>query len=276
MPGAGFNPFRTALGAMDATYQTVRVAVDGHLGTITLDRPEAMNTFSTDLATDLDDALTELEADDAVRAILVEGAGDAFSAGIDVSEHADHGTKAEYEEWVSRMEEPFLTLADMRTPVVAAAHGHAVANGLGLLAACDLAVLAEGTKLGATAPKVGLFCMGPAVPLMRSLGQKRCLELLLTGEMIDAETALSWGLANRVVPEARLHEAAVDLAESMTEKSPVAVQMGKEAYYAMADMPYTEALEFSNERFAELCTTDDATEGIDAFLSGREPDWPEP
>ena len=260
---------------MSADYDAVRVEVDGHLATLTLDRPEAMNTFSTGLATDLDDALGELEDDPDVRAIVVEGAGDAFSAGIDVSEHGEHDAKAEYEEWVSRMEEPFLTLAGMATPVVAAAHGYAVANGLGLLAACDLAVLAEGTKLGATAPKVGLFCMGPAVPLMRSLGQKRCLELLLTGDLVDAETALSWGLANRVVPADRLHEAAVDLAESMTEKSPVAVQMGKQAYYEMADMPYEEALAFSNERFAALCTTDDAAEGIDAFLAGREPDWPE-
>ena len=260
---------------MPADYDAVRVEVDGHLATLTLDRPEAMNTFSTGLATDLDDALGELEADDGVRAIVVAGAGDAFSAGIDVSEHEEHETKDEYERWVARMEEPFLTLADMATPVVAAAHGYAVANGLGLLAACDLAVLAEGTQLGATAPKVGLFCMGPAVPIMRSLGQKRALELLLTGELIDAETALSWGLTNRVVPGERLREAAVDLAESMTGKSPVAVQMGKEAYYEMADMPYEEALAFSNERFAELCTTQDAAEGIDAFLSGREPDWPE-
>lgn len=260
---------------MSTDYDAVGVDVDGHLATLTLDRPEAMNTFSTGLATDLDDALGDLESDPEVRAIVVEGAGDAFSAGIDLTEHGSHETKAAYEEWVSRMEEPFLTLADMTTPVVAAAHGHAVANGLGLLAACDLAVLAEGTMLGATAPKVGLFCMGPAVPLMRSLGGKRCLELLLTGEQIDAETALEWGLANRVVPRERLHEEAVALAESMTEKSPVAVQMGKAAYYAMADMPYAEALEYSNERFAELCTTGDAAEGIDAFLSGREPDWPE-
>jgi len=258
------------------SYETVRVDRDDHLATLTLDRPEAMNTFSTALATDLDDALAELEEDGAVRAIVVEGAGDAFSAGIDVGEHGDHEGADEYEAWVSRMEEPFLTLSEMATPVVAAAHGFAVANGLGLLAACDLAVLAEGTQLGATAPKVGLFCMGPAVPLMRSLGQKRCLELLLTGELIDAEAALEWGLANRLVPEEALHAAAVELAETIAEKSPAAVQMGKQAYYEMAGMGYAQALDVSNERFAALCTTEDAEEGIDAFLSGRDPVWPEP
>ncbi len=254
-------------------YDTVTVDVDEHVATITLNRPEAMNTFSTQLAVDLDDALEALETDDDVRAIVVTGAGDAFSAGIDVSEHADYDTKAEYERWVGRMEEPFRTLVGMGTPVIAAAHGHAAANGLGLVAACDLAVLAEGTKLGATAPKVGLFCMGPAVPIMNSVTEKRCLELLLTGELVDAETALEWGLANRVVPEDRLQEAARELADAIATKSPTAVQLGKRAYYEMADMGYEEALEYSNERFAALCTTDDAAEGIDAFLDGREPEW---
>lgn len=256
--------------------ETVRVERSGHLATITLDRPASMNTFSTELASDLDDALHELEADPAVRAIVVEGAGDAFSAGIDLTEHERFDDEAAFRAWVSGMEEPFLTLAEMATPVVAAAHGFAVANGLGLLAACDLAVLAEGTQVGATAPKVGLFCMGPAVPIMQSLGQKRALELLLTGDLIDAETALEWGLANRLVPEDELHDAAAELAGSIAEKSPTAVQLGKQAYYAMANMGYADALDYSNTQFARLCTTADAAEGIDAFLDGREPVWSEP
>ena len=255
------------------TYETVRVETDGHVGTIVLDRPGEMNTFNTRLAMDLDDALQELEDRGEIRAIVVRGAGDAFSAGIDVSEHGDHDTHAEYERWVSRMEEPFVTIAEMGTPVIAAAHGHAVANGLGLLAACDLAVLAEGTKLGATAPKVGLFCMGPAVPIMRSVTEKRCLELLLTGELIDAETAMEWGLANRLVPEDELEDAAGELAGSIVDKSPTAVRRGKRTYYETADLPYEEALAHSNQAFASLCTTDEAAEGIDAFLSGRDPDW---
>ncbi|WP_255192639.1 enoyl-CoA hydratase/isomerase family protein [Natronobeatus ordinarius] len=255
-------------------YETITIDHDGYVATITLDRPGSMNTFSTQLALDLDDALEALEANDDVRVIVVEGAGDAFSAGIDLTEHGAHEGAAEYETWVSRMEEPFRTLVGMTTPVIASAHGFAAANGLGLVAACDLAVLAEGTKLGATAPKVGLFCMGPAVPIMNSVTEKRCLELLLTGELIDAETAVEWGLANRVVPEDRRREATMDLAESIAEKSPVAVQRGKRAYYEMADMGYEEALEYSNERFAALCVTDDAAEGIEAFLEGREPEWP--
>ncbi|MFB6133183.1 MAG: enoyl-CoA hydratase/isomerase family protein [Halanaeroarchaeum sp.] len=251
-----------------AERSTIETSQDGHIGYITLSRPDAMNTFSTELAEDLDSALDELEEKSEIRAIVVDGAGDAFSAGIDVSEHAEYDTRAEYEEWVSRMEEPFHTLAEMRTPVVAAVHGHAAANGLGLVAASDLAVAAEGTQFGATAPKVGLFCMGPSVPLMKSLDRKRTLEMILTGELIDAETALDWGIVNRVVPTGDHVEAAVDLAETMASKSPMAVQMGKEAYYEMEDMDYHDALEYSNERFAELCTTEDAHEGIEAFLAG--------
>lgn len=251
----------------------VEVGADGYVGRITLDRPEAMNTFSTELAADLDAALRAHEADEGVRAIVVDGSGDAFSAGIDLTEHADYDDGDAYEEWVASMEEPFATIAGMGTPVIAAAHGHAVANGLGLLAACDLAVLAEGTKLGATAPKVGLFCMGPAIPLIRSVTEKRCLELLLTGDLIEAETAYEWGLANRLVPESETEEVARELADSIIENSPTAVARGKRTYYETADLPYEEALAYSNEEFGKLCTTDDAAEGIDAFLSGREPDW---
>jgi len=252
-------------------WENVESSRDGHVGRIALSRPEAMNTFSTGLAQDLDEALRALDENAEVRAIVVYGAGETFSAGIDLSEHDNHGVEDEYEQWVTRMEEPFHTLTEMRTPVIAAAHGHAAANGIGLVAACDLAVAAEGTQFGATAPKVGLFCMGPAVPLMHSLTRKRCLELLLTGELIDAETALEWGLINRVVPDGEHLEAAMDLAETIASKSPMAVQRGKEAFYEMVGMEYDEALEYSNEQFAALCTTDDANEGIAAFLEGGAP-----
>jgi len=259
------------------SYETVETDREGYVGLVTLDRPESMNTFSTGLAVDLDAALQEFDADDGIRTIVIDGAGRAFSAGIDVSEHGDFETEAEYEEWVSKMEEPFVTLRNMETPVIAAAHGHAAANGVGLVAACDLAVVAEGTQLGATAPKVGLFCMGPAVPLRRNLPDKRTLELILTGKLIDAETARDWGLVNEVVPEDELHEAAMDLANEIASKSPMAIRMGKAAYNEMADMDYEEALDYSNERFAALCATEDAEAGIAAFLDGEPLDadeWP--
>ena len=250
---------------------------DGYVGHVTLNRPDAMNTFSTELATALDDALREFDETDDVRAIVVSGAGDAFSAGIDLTEYGDYEDTDEYETWVGRMERPFETLSEISTPVIAAAHGHAAANGIGLVAACDLAVAAKGTQLGATAPKVGLFCMGPAVPLMGAVTRKRCLELLLTGELIDAETAADWGLVNRVAPPGEHVAVAVDLAETIAAKSPAAIQQGKRAFYEMSGMEYGEAIDYSNEQFAALCATPDASEGIEAFLSGDplDPDeWP--
>ena len=257
--------------------ETIETSRDGYVARVTLDRPEAMNTFSTQLAVDLDAALHELDEDDGVRAIVVDGAGDAFSAGIDVSEHADHETEAEYTEWVARMEEPFHTIPEMRTPVIAAAHGHAAANGLGLVAACDVAVAAEGTMFGATAPKVGLFCMGPSVPLMHTLTRKRTLEMILTGDLVDAETAEDWGILNRVVPSGEHVEAAMEIADTIASKSPMAVQLGKRAFYDMTEMDYHDAIDYSNEQFAGLCTTADAREGIEAFLAGdplEYDEWP--
>lgn len=221
------------------------------------------------MASELDEALRTFEETDDVRAIVISWNGQAFSAGIDVSEHGNHDTEAEYETWVARMEAPFLTLGEMATPVVAAPHGHAAANGLGLVAACDLAVAADGTQFGATAPKVGLCCMSLAVPLRETMTRKRCLELLLTDELIDADTARSGGLVNRVVPADEHVEAAMDLAETIASTSPIAVQMGKELFYDMADdADLDDALARSNERFADLCTTDAAHEGIAAFLDG--------
>jgi len=227
------------------SYETVSVGREEYVGRITLDRPEAMNTFSTGLAEELDDALHELDEADDVRAVVVDGAGDAFSAGIDLSEYDPDAGEAEHESWVARMEEPFHTIAEMRTPVVAAAHGHAAANGIGLVAACDLAVAAEGTMLGATAPKVGLFCMG---------------------------------LLNHVAPQGEHVAVAMDLAETMAAKSPEAIRRGKRAVSELAGMEYGAALDRSNEHFADLCATDDAREGIAAFLNG-EPlaadEWPQ-
>ncbi|HDM09296.1 MAG TPA: enoyl-CoA hydratase/isomerase family protein [Desulfobacteraceae bacterium] len=243
-----------------------------HIGIISLNRPDQFNTFNTALATELNRALIELDNDAEIRVVVIRGIGKAFSAGIDVSEYFGK-TQREYYEWVSLMERMVHVIAYMKKPVIASAHGFAVANGAGLIAACDLAVVAEGTKIGATAINVGLFCMGPAVPMSRSLGRKRCLEMLLTGDMIDAHTAEQWGLVNKVVPAEKLEEATMGLAQKLAEKSPLALQMGKRAFYGMSDMEYGKALEYSNEVFAALCTTEDAEEGIKAFLEKRKPVW---
>lgn len=253
-------------------YETILVDREGHVGTITLNRPDQLNTFTSRMAEDLCAGLVELDNDDETRVVVVRGAGKAFCCGIELSEF--HGkTQKEYREWIARMERMVHVIAYMKKPVIASAHGFAVANGAGIIASCDLAVVEEGTRIGLTAVNVGLFCMGPAVPVSRSLGRKRCLELLMTGDMIDARTAEQWGLVNRVAPAGKLGEETLALAEKLVSKSPLALQMGKQAYYGMADLEYGKALAYTNELFAALCMTEDAKEGIDAFLNRRSPEW---
>ena len=247
--------------------------VDEHIAVLTINRPEHLNVLTSDTARTLNGALLDADTDDEVRVIVIRGAGPAFCTGIDVSEFFGK-THARYLEWVSRlMDDLILVMGRMKKPVIASVHGHAVAYGTGLVSACDLAVAAEGTRFGVNAVNVGLFCMGPAVPLSRSVGRKRALELLLTGDLIDAHTAAQWGLINTVVPPDRLEEATMKLARNLAGKSPLAVQMGKRAFYGMADLEYEKAMAFSNEVFAGLCVTRDAHEGVEAFVKKRTPEW---
>ena len=256
------------------SYQSVIVERKERVGIIVLNRPDQFNTFNTVLAQEMCTALLELEMDESIRVIVVKGAGKAFCTGIDVSEFFGK-TLQEYREWISLMERMIHVIASIKKPVIASAHGYAVANGAGIIAACDLAVVAEGTKIGATAVNVGLFCMGPAVPMSRSLSRKRCLEMVMTGDMVDARDAERWGMVNKVVPLEKLDEETMALADKLASKSPLALQMGKEAFYGMADLEYGKALAFTNELFAALCMTEDAKEGVEAFLQKRKPKWKE-
>jgi enoyl-CoA hydratase/carnithine racemase len=254
------------------SFNSIIVDKENHVGIITLNRPDQLNTFSSELAVELNDALNQLENEKNIRVLVIKGAGKSFCAGIDVSEFFGKSLH-EYRGWVGLMEQMAQIIACMKKPVIASAHGYAVANGAGIIAACDLAVVAEGTKIGTTAINVGLFCMGPAVAMSRTLGRKRCLEMLLTGDMIDAHVAKEWGLVNKVVPAEQLEESTMKLANKLAQKSPIALQMGKQAFYGMSDMEFGKAVEYSNEMFAALCVTEDAVEGIDAFLNKRKPVW---
>jgi len=253
-------------------FETIIVEKENHIGIITLNRPEQLNTFTTALARELSEALADMDRDETIRVVILKGNGRVFCAGIDVSV-LPMKSILEYRPWIQDMEKMSLTIAHMVKPVIVAAHGVAAANGAGLVAAADLAIIAEGTRIGTTAINVGLFCMGPAVPLSRSLGRKRSLEMLLTGDFIDAERAERIGLVNKVVPPDKLMDEAMNLATKLASKSPIALQMGKKAFYTMSDMVFEKALEYSNEMFVELCTTEDAIEGIQAFREKRDPVW---
>jgi enoyl-CoA hydratase/carnithine racemase len=253
-------------------YEAIATRVEEHIGFITFNRPDQLNTFNSVLAEEFNAALSEFEKDAGVRAIIVAGEGKAFCAGIDVNELKGK-TGLDYYFWVHQMEEMSLRIADMGTPVIASVQDLAVANGIGVVASADLAVAAEGARFGATAVNVGLFCMGPAVALSKNLGRKKALELLLTGDMIDAAEAHRIGLVNHVVPKGELSEKTLALARKLTGKSPLAVQLGKRSFYRMADLDYEKAYEMVNNQFALLCSTEDAHEGVDAFLNKRSPEW---
>ncbi len=245
-----------------------------HVAVITLNRPKSLNTFTMPLSTELDDALQTLDADPQARVIVVKGEGKAFCAGIDVGDFFDKSA-LEYRDWIECMETPLITISRMRTPVIAQVHGVAAANGAGLVAACDLAIAAEDARIGLTAINVGLNCVGPVVPVSKSVGRKKALELLLYGELIPAGEAVNMGLINRIVPGEDLEAETRAWAAKLAKKSPIAVQIAKKAFYAAADQDYYKAFDYMNEAFARLCTTEDAAEGIKSFLEKRPPEWRE-
>ncbi len=242
------------------------------IGVITLNRPEEMNTFNVSFARELNDALKEMDQDNDVRVVIIEGAGKHFSTGIALTEFKDKSHK-DYREFIKLMDEHNHTIADMKKPVIASVKGYALANGAGLVFACDLAVAAEDAKFGTTAINVGLICLGPAVPMIRSLGRKKALEMVLTGDIISAGEAQQLGLINKVVPPEDLETETMALAEKLAKKSPLALQIGKTGIYKMADMPYHKSLDYMGEMFASLCATEDAGEGLCAFLEKRKPVW---
>jgi enoyl-CoA hydratase/carnithine racemase len=244
------------------------------IGEITLNRPDSLNTFTLALASELNAALLELDGDPSVRVVILKGAGKAFCAGIDVGDFFGKSTLA-YKEWIASMETPLVAISRMKTPVIAQVHGVAAANGAGLVAACDLAIAAENARMGLTAINVGLNCVGPVIPVTRSVGRKRAMELLLYGELIKAPAALEMGLINKVVSADDLEMEAQRWAAVLAAKSPVAVQIAKSAFYAAADLSYEKAFEYMNEAFARLCSSEDAKEGVSAFLEKRKPSWKE-
>ena len=242
------------------------------IGLITLNRPEEMNTFNVPFARDLNDALRNMDQDDDVRVVVIRAAGKYFSTGISVSEFKDKSQK-DYREFLVLMDEFYHTIPRMKKPVIASVKGYALANGAGLVFACDLAVAAEDAKFGTTAINVGLICLGPAVPMVRSLGRKKTLEMVLTGDIISAAEAERLGLINKVVPAEELEASTMKLAAKLAKKSPLAVQIGKTGIYGMSEIPYHQALDYMDELFASLCSTEDAREGIEAFLEKRKPVW---
>ena len=214
----------------------------------------------------------EASTADGTRVIVIEGAGPAFSAGHDLSEMIGR-EQAFLGELFDRCTAMMESLHELPQPVIAKVHGIATAAGCQLVAACDLAVAAEGTRFATPGVKIGLFCSTPMVPVSRAVGRKRAMEMLLTGEPIDAATALEWGLVNRVVPAERLESAVDDLVRAIARSSAYTVATGKRAFYAQIDRSEHEAYERCELVMTENALAHDAQEGMSAFLQKREPVW---
>jgi len=253
-------------------YGTLLIEKNEHIGIITLNRPDHLNTFNTSMAKEINEALNEFEQDEDIRVVILKGSGKAFCAGVDVNEMGGKST-LERLDWVKLMGKISLTIANMGKPVIASVQDLAIANGTGIVVAADLAIAAEGARFGTTAVNLGLFCMGPAVSLSRHVGKKKALEMLLTGDIIDAAEAERLGLVNQVVPKDKLEEATLQLAYKLARKSPLAVQLGKKSFYKMCDLEFEKAYELVNHHFAVLCSTEDAYEGVNSFLEKRQPQW---
>ena len=240
---------------------------------LTLNRPEARNALSIELMTALVAALGRAADDPHSRVVVIAGAGPAFCAGHDLRELRQDPRRETYQRIFALCSELMLAIVRLPKPVIAEVHGVATAAGCQLVATCDLAVAAEDARFATPGVNIGLFCSTPMVALTRAVGRKAAMEMLLTGKLIDAETAQAIGLVNRVVPRESLRDAVDDLAREIAGKSAVVVKIGKEAFYRQAELDLAAAYRYAAEVMTTNMLARDAGEGIDAFLAKREPVW---
>ena len=240
---------------------------------LTLNRPDARNALSAALMSELLDALARAATDAQARVVVIAGAGPAFCAGHDLREIRADQRRETYERVFALCSELMLAIVRLPKPVIAEVHGVATAAGCQLVATCDLAVAAEDARFATPGVNIGLFCSTPMVALTRAVGRKAAMEMLLTGKLIDADTAQGIGLVNRVVPHERLRDAVDGLAREIAGKSALTVAIGKEAFYRQAELDLAAAYRYAAEVMTTNMLARDAGEGIDAFLAKRAPVW---
>jgi enoyl-CoA hydratase/carnithine racemase len=246
----------------------------GHVATLTMNRPDKFNALSIELLDALQAELQAIAADRNVRVVVLAGAGRAFCTGHDLKQMRADPSDAAMRALFRRCADLMLTIARIPQPVIARVHGVATAAGCQLVASCDLAVAVETARFAVSGVNLGLFCSTPMVALSRNVGRKQAMELLLTGEFIDAQTAERWGLVNRVVPADQLDAAVAALAASVASKSPAAVALGKQLFYKQLEVGIEEAYALASDVMACNMRAQDAQAGIDAFLAKQPmPEW---
>jgi enoyl-CoA hydratase/carnithine racemase len=245
----------------------------GGVATLTLNRPGQFNSLSEELLAEFQAALDAIAKDETVRVVVIAGAGKAFCAGHDLKQMRANHSKEYMQKLFKHCGRVMTTLTQLPQPVVARIHGIATAAGCQLVAACDLAVAADVSRFAVSGINVGLFCSTPAVALSRNMGRKQAMEMLLTGDFIDAGEAQRRGLVNRVVPLEQLDDEVKKLTDSICAKSAVAVSIGKQLFYRQLEMGLDGAYQLASETMACNMMTGDAAEGIDAFMQKRKPEW---
>jgi enoyl-CoA hydratase/carnithine racemase len=245
----------------------------GGICTLTLNRPAQRNALSIALMEAVRDALDRIKDDSAVRVVIINGAGTCFCSGHDLKELRADPSRAHVENTFALCSAMMQRIVALPQPVIAAVHGIATAAGCQLVATCDLAVAAEEAHFATPGVNIGLFCSTPMVALSRAVPRKQAMEMLLTGDPIDAQTALRLGLVNRLAPAAQLMEEALALAAEIIAKSPFTLKIGKEAFYRQAELGLTDAYAYASQVMTENMMALDAQEGIDAFLAKRKPEW---
>ena len=241
--------------------------------TLTLNQPKQFNALSVDVLTALQTELDTIAADSSVRVVVIEANGKAFCAGHNLKEMRATPDRDFQDALFHQCSQMMLTINRMPQVVIAKVQGIATAAGCQLVAACDLAVAADTAKFATSGINVGLFCSTPAVAVSRNLSRKKAFEMLITGEFIDAQTAMQQGLINRVAPTEQLDDTLHNLVDAIVSKSPVAVTTGKQMFYRQLDMSLPDAYDFAREVMVENMMSEDVAEGIDAFIAKRPAVW---
>jgi enoyl-CoA hydratase/carnithine racemase len=252
------------------TSDHVRLEIDGPIATVTLARPEKRNALGLDFMKSVIETLGEVPQD--IGVVVMAAEGKVFSAGHDIAEMMDRPDDY-YAELFDTCGQMMKAIRDLRQPVIAKVQGVATAAGCQLVASCDLAIAADTAWFATPGVKIGLFCHTPMVPVSRAVGHKRAMQMLLTGEPIDAATAVEWGLINQAVPVEELDDAVIEMANKILRYSKNTIALGKCTYYAQADISEDAAYAVATPVMAANAANDDAQEGMGAFLEKREPQW---
>lgn len=247
---------------------------DEGVTTLTMNRPQARNALSQGMLRAMLDAFIEVSTDETARVVILAGAGPGFCAGHDLKEIKAQNYSRNYtEQLFADCAELMQTIIRLPKPVIAQVHGIATAAGAQLVASCDLAISSQEARFATPGVNIGLFCSTPMVALSRNLSNKHAMQMLLTGDLIDAQNAYRMGLVNEVVDAEQLETKTMELARKLASKSPLTVAIGKEAYYRQAELPLSEAYDYTKEVMVRNLEARDAQEGISAFIEKRHPVW---